>query len=102
MQQDRCILYEALFKMGYSLVDGRKFGGDWLAYTPGTNPLSSHSEFIVKILDNSIAPMSIEMSALLRVAQAVRKKVLCGWVSGGSPKWILLSSKQSATNNTKV
>ena len=76
----RCDVYEDLWKKGYYLGSGLKFGGDFLAY-PG-DPLRFHSHFTVTVMQGLRADISpLDIVAWGRLATAVKKSHLLATVS---------------------
>jgi len=71
----RTEVFRDLWRRGYWLTDGMKFGADFLLY-PG-NPESYHAEAVVVVQPHSSTRLSgLELVGLVRLATAVRKKVL--------------------------
>ncbi|KZT44183.1 tRNA-intron endonuclease catalytic domain-like protein [Sistotremastrum suecicum HHB10207 ss-3] len=78
-EKARCAVFHDLWKQGYFMGIGIKFGGDWLVY-PG-DPLRYHSHFVATVHGGSkdyISPM--EVVAHGRLGTATRKShLLCKW-----------------------
>ncbi|CEF69938.1 U6 snRNA-associated Sm-like protein LSm2 [Strongyloides ratti] len=67
-------VFRDLWRKGFWLVDGYKFGGDYLAYDK--IPVGNHSRFIVNISPSSKNITPLELIAALRIATQVKKELL--------------------------
>ncbi|KAM0792264.1 hypothetical protein ACM66B_004956 [Microbotryomycetes sp. NB124-2] len=81
LQQTRCDVFQDLWKKGYFMGGGLRFGGDFLVY-PG-DPLRYHSHFTLTVL---LTPrttiMPLDLVAYGRLATAVKKAhLLASWDS---------------------
>lgn len=80
----RCTVFTDLWRKGYYLGSGLKFGGDFLAY-PG-DPLRFHSHFTVSVMRNSEDGVSpLDIVAWGRLATAVKKSHLIAAPSRDGP-----------------
>lgn len=66
--------FRDLWRKGFWLVDGYKFGCDYLAYDK--TPMENHSKFLVNIIPSSNNIKPLELIALLRIATQVNKDLL--------------------------
>ena len=78
-ERARCGVFHDLWKKGFFMGSGIKFGGEFLVY-PG-DPLRYHSHFTATVIDSpqsSLRPM--EIVAHGRLGTATKKShLLCGW-----------------------
>uniref|UniRef100_A0A0K0F3R3 tRNA-intron lyase n=1 Tax=Strongyloides venezuelensis TaxID=75913 RepID=A0A0K0F3R3_STRVS len=70
----KLMVYRDLWRKGFWLVDGCKFGGDYLAYDK--TPMGNHSRFIVIVCPSSKSITPLELIATLRIATQVKKDLL--------------------------
>lgn len=77
----KCGVFEDLWKQGYYMGNGLRFGGDWLIY-PG-DPLRFHSHFVATVVPSLTEPiLPIQIVAYGRLGTATKKShLLCGWDS---------------------
>ncbi|KIM28957.1 hypothetical protein M408DRAFT_16000 [Serendipita vermifera MAFF 305830] len=75
----RCRVFEDLWKQGYFMGNGLRFGGHWLVY-PG-DPLRFHSHFVATVIPSPVMTIHpIEIIAFGRLGTATKKShLLCGW-----------------------
>ncbi|KAG6831290.1 hypothetical protein H0H92_011497 [Tricholoma furcatifolium] len=78
-ERARCGVFRSLWKQGYFMGSGIKFGGDYLVY-PG-DPLRYHSHFAASVLDSPVSSLRpMEIVAHGRLGTATKKAhLLCGW-----------------------
>ncbi|KAF9452288.1 tRNA-intron endonuclease catalytic domain-like protein, partial [Macrolepiota fuliginosa MF-IS2] len=78
-ERARCGVFRGLWKQGYFMGSGIKFGGDYLVY-PG-DPLRYHSHFVATVIESpsqTLRPM--EVVAHGRLGTATKKShLLCTW-----------------------
>ncbi|CAG8529342.1 7313_t:CDS:2 [Diversispora eburnea] len=71
------IFYD-LWKKGYFITSGIKFGGDYLLYSG--DPLRFHSQYIATIMDRNKIISSLDIITFGRLGKAVKKSyMLCSW-----------------------
>ncbi|RHZ80665.1 hypothetical protein Glove_134g208 [Diversispora epigaea] len=71
------IFYD-LWKKGYFITSGIKFGGDYLLYSG--DPLKFHSQYITTIMDKNKMISSLDIITFGRLGKAVKKSyMLCSW-----------------------
>lgn len=63
--------FKRLWELGYTMVDGLKYGVDYLAYSQ--DPLRHHAEYMV-LVDNLTSP--VDLIALATVAGKAKKQLL--------------------------
>ncbi|KAH9258103.1 hypothetical protein BASA81_003666 [Batrachochytrium salamandrivorans] len=63
--------FKRLWELGYTMVDGLKYGVDYLAYSQ--DPLRHHAEYMV-LIDNLTSP--VDLIALATVAGKAKKQLL--------------------------
>ncbi|EJD74500.1 hypothetical protein LOAG_18189 [Loa loa] len=71
--------FRDLWRRGYYLTCGLKFGCDYLAYE--SIPGEDHSKWLVKCVDSQDALSSLDLIALSRLSSQVKKHVLLAIVS---------------------
>ncbi|GAA5922002.1 hypothetical protein JCM1841_000730 [Sporobolomyces salmonicolor] len=72
LQEARCRVFEDLWRKGYYMGGGLRFGGDFLVY-PG-DPLRYHSHFTLTVLSTPLTTiMPLDLVAYGRLATAVKK-----------------------------
>ncbi|GAA6062257.1 hypothetical protein JCM10212_001771 [Sporobolomyces blumeae] len=72
LEQSRCGVFEDLWRKGYYMGGGLRFGGDFLVY-PG-DPLRYHSHFTLTVLSTPTSSISpLDLVAYGRLATAVKK-----------------------------
>ncbi|CAG9539805.1 unnamed protein product [Cercopithifilaria johnstoni] len=71
--------FRDLWRRGYYLTCGLKFGCDYLAYESA--PGEDHSKWLVKCVDSQDALSSLDLIALSRLSSQVKKHVLLAVVS---------------------
>ncbi|KAJ3508748.1 hypothetical protein NLJ89_g5583 [Agrocybe chaxingu] len=78
-QRARCGVFKDLWKQGYFMGGGIKFGGEYLVY-PG-DPLRYHSHFTATVIESPVASLRpMEIVAHGRLGTATKKAhLLCGW-----------------------
>ncbi|KDR81826.1 hypothetical protein GALMADRAFT_152639 [Galerina marginata CBS 339.88] len=78
-ERARCGVFKDLWKQGYFMGGGIKFGGEYLVY-PG-DPLRYHSHFAATVMESPIASLRpMEIVAHGRLGTATKKAhLLCGW-----------------------
>ncbi|PPQ68492.1 hypothetical protein CVT26_003431 [Gymnopilus dilepis] len=78
-ERARCGVFKDLWKQGYFMGGGIKFGGEYLVY-PG-DPLRYHSHFAATVIESPIASLRpMEIVAHGRLGTATKKAhLLCGW-----------------------
>ncbi|KAF8968371.1 hypothetical protein BDZ97DRAFT_1655256 [Flammula alnicola] len=78
-ERARCGVFKDLWKQGYFMGGGIKFGGEYLVY-PG-DPLRYHSHFAASVVESPIASLRpMEIVAHGRLGTATKKAhLLCGW-----------------------
>lgn len=78
-ERARCGVFKDLWKQGYFMGGGIKFGGEYLVY-PG-DPLRYHSHFTATVVESPVATLSpMEIVAHGRLGTATKKShLLCGW-----------------------
>lgn len=78
-ERARCGVFSGLWKQGFFMGGGIKFGGDYLVY-PG-DPLRYHSHFAASVLVSPISSLRpMEIVAHGRLGTATKKAhLLCGW-----------------------
>ncbi|GAA5990401.1 hypothetical protein JCM5350_003685 [Sporobolomyces pararoseus] len=79
LQQSKCKVFEDLWKKGFYMGIGLRFGGDFLVY-PG-DPLRYHSHFTLTVLSTNVTTiMPLDLVAYGRLATAVKKAhLLASW-----------------------
>jgi len=79
LERARCGVFKDLWKQGYFMGGGIKFGGEYLVY-PG-DPLRYHSHFAASVIESPIASLRpMEIVAHGRLGTATKKAhLLCGW-----------------------
>ncbi|KAK4053769.1 tRNA-splicing endonuclease subunit [Microbotryomycetes sp. JL201] len=79
LQQTRCDVFQDLWRKGYFMGGGLRFGGDFLVY-PG-DPLRYHSHFTLTVLTAPRSTvMPLDLVAYGRLATAVKKAhLLASW-----------------------
>ncbi|BGO97701.1 hypothetical protein RTG_01459 [Rhodotorula toruloides ATCC 204091] len=79
LQESRCRVFEDLWRKGYYMGGGLRFGGDFLVY-PG-DQLRYHSHFTLTVLSTpSTTIMPLDIVAYGRLATAVKKAhLLASW-----------------------
>ncbi|KAM0748138.1 hypothetical protein T439DRAFT_328126 [Meredithblackwellia eburnea MCA 4105] len=79
LQESRCQVFEDLWRKGYYMGGGLRFGGDFLIY-PG-DPLRYHSHFTLTTLTSPKTPiMPLDLVAYGRLATGVKKAhLLASW-----------------------
>ncbi|KIM49455.1 hypothetical protein M413DRAFT_438639 [Hebeloma cylindrosporum] len=79
LERARCGVFKDLWKQGYFMGGGIKFGGEYLVY-PG-DPLRYHSHFAASVIESPIASLQpMEIIAHGRLGTATKKAhLLCGW-----------------------
>lgn len=75
-------VFKDLKEKGYTVTDGMKFGGDFLAY-PG-EPSAFHSLFTVRVLESGSTINGYQILAASRVALAAKKHFVIASVSEDS------------------
>ncbi|GAA5905096.1 tRNA splicing endonuclease subunit SEN34 [Sporobolomyces salmoneus] len=83
LQTSRCLVFEDLWRKGYYMGGGLRFGGDFLVY-PG-DPLRYHSHFTLTMLSSPVTTiMPLDLVAYGRLATAVKKAhLLSSWNEEG-------------------
>ncbi|CAA7265408.1 unnamed protein product [Cyclocybe aegerita] len=78
-ERARCGVFKHLWKQGYFMGGGIKFGGQYLVY-PG-DPLRYHSHFTATVIESPVASLRpMEIVAHGRLGTATKKAhLLCGW-----------------------
>ncbi|GAA6016519.1 hypothetical protein JCM8202_006068 [Rhodotorula sphaerocarpa] len=77
LQETRCRVFEDLWRRGFYMGGGMRFGGDFLVY-PG-DPLRYHSHFTLTVLSTPTTTiMPLDLVAYGRLATAVKKAHLLG------------------------
>ncbi|GJN88574.1 hypothetical protein Rhopal_001540-T1 [Rhodotorula paludigena] len=77
LQEARCRVFEDLWRKGYYMGGGLRFGGDFLVY-PG-DPLRYHSHFTLTVLSSpKTTIMPLDLVAYGRLATGVKKAHLLG------------------------
>ncbi|PPQ68928.1 hypothetical protein CVT25_009022 [Psilocybe cyanescens] len=78
-ERARCGVFHDLWKQGYFMGGGIKFGGEYLVY-PG-DPLRYHSHFAASVVESPLASLRpMEIVAHGRLGTATKKAhLLCGW-----------------------
>jgi tRNA-splicing endonuclease subunit Sen34 len=78
-ERARCGVFKDLWKQGYFIGGGIKFGGEYLVY-PG-DPLRYHSHFTATVIESPVASLRpMEIVAHGRLGTATKKAhLLCGW-----------------------
>ncbi|KAF8911149.1 hypothetical protein CPB84DRAFT_1672286 [Gymnopilus junonius] len=78
-ERARCGVFKDLWKQGYFMGGGIKFGGEYLVY-PG-DPLRYHSHFAATVIESPMASLRpMEIVAHGRLGTATKKAhLLCGW-----------------------
>ncbi|KAG6841678.1 hypothetical protein C0991_008316 [Blastosporella zonata] len=78
-ERAKCGVFRSLWKKGYFMGGGIKFGGDYLVY-PG-DPLRYHSHFAASVLDSPLSSLRpMEIVAHGRLGTATKKAhLLCSW-----------------------
>ncbi|VDM50485.1 unnamed protein product [Toxocara canis] len=79
----RLCVFRDLWRRGYYLTDGLKFGCDFLLYV--NKPSAVHAKYMVQCVDASCSIRPLDMAALSRVASQVNKLILLAVVSFDSP-----------------
>jgi len=79
LQSSKCKIFEDLWRKGYYMGGGLRFGGDFLVY-PG-DPLRYHSHFTLTVLSSSVTKiLPLDLVAYGRLATAVKKAhLLASW-----------------------
>ncbi|KAG8759766.1 tRNA-splicing endonuclease subunit [Serendipita sp. 396] len=95
--QAKCAVFEDLWKQGYFMGNGLRFGGDWLVYPgvcfllspsfeaiperPKGDPLRFHSHFVATVLPSPTTEIQpIQIVAYGRLGTATKKAhMLCCW-----------------------
>ncbi|GAA5881986.1 hypothetical protein JCM3774_002563 [Rhodotorula dairenensis] len=79
LQESRCRVFEDLWRRGFYMGGGMRFGGDFLVY-PG-DPLRYHSHFTLTVLSTPTTTiMPLDLVAYGRLATAVKKAhLLSSW-----------------------
>ncbi|BGP13870.1 hypothetical protein JCM10213_002508 [Rhodosporidiobolus nylandii] len=83
VQEARCMVFEDLWRRGFYMGGGLRFGGDFLVY-PG-DPLRYHSHFTLTVLSTpQTTIMPLDLVAYGRLATAVKKAhLLASWNAQG-------------------
>ncbi|CAG8534597.1 10070_t:CDS:2 [Acaulospora colombiana] len=77
-EEHRYKVFCDLWKKGYYITSGVKFGGDYLLYSD--DPLRQHSHFIATILDMNRVISPLDIVTFGRLGTAVKKSyMLCSW-----------------------
>ena len=89
-ESDLCRLatFRDLWKSGYFLTDGSKFGGDFLVYCG--DPVKYHAKYIVICIKNSHVleeARTQDLVARCRLGAGVKKIVLFSWLEGDRIKY---------------
>ena len=89
-ESDLCRLaaFRDLWKSGYFLTDGSKFGGDFLVYCG--DPVKYHAKYIVICIKNSQAleeARTQDLVARCRLGAGVKKIILFSWLEGEHVKY---------------
>ena len=79
LERTRRAVYADLWRRGYWLTDGLKFGGHLLAYEG--DPLVFHAVFVVRCVTRR--PHLRELAGLQRLANGCGKRLLLSWLDGG-------------------
>ncbi|VDK57172.1 unnamed protein product [Anisakis simplex] len=79
----RLCVFRDLWRRGYYLTDGLKFGCDFLAYE--NKPSRIHSKYMVRCVDATDSMQPLDMIAVSRVSSQVNKLILIAVVSFDSP-----------------
>ncbi len=74
------IVYRDLRNRGYIVKTGYKFGADFRVYDKGAKLGENHSKFLVKVLREECKVKLNELSASIRVAHTVKKRLVIGVV----------------------
>uniref|UniRef100_A0A915A7Q4 tRNA-intron lyase n=1 Tax=Parascaris univalens TaxID=6257 RepID=A0A915A7Q4_PARUN len=83
MFRRRLCVFRDLWRRGYYLTNGFKFGCDYLLYE--NKPSLVHSKFMVKCVDASSCIRPLDMAVLSRLSSQVNKLILFAIVSSDSP-----------------
>ena len=70
----RFLIFKDLWKKGYYVTLGSKFGGDFLIY--GGDPLNYHAQFIVLCLEFDEFFQTHKIASLGRLGNSVKKDIL--------------------------
>lgn len=74
----RCLVFESLWRKGWTLSNGLKFGGDYLVYKG--DPILVHSSHIVHVVSVNHPFRGVDIVNMTRLARNARKQVmLCSW-----------------------
>ncbi|PVG02586.1 tRNA-intron endonuclease catalytic domain-like protein, partial [Serendipita vermifera] len=78
-ERAKCAVFHDLWKKGYYMGNGLRFGGDWLVY-PG-DPLRFHSHFVATVFPSPVSVIQpMQIVAYGRLGTATKKvHLLCGW-----------------------
>jgi hypothetical protein len=68
------LLHSTTLLCSFTITDGIKFGGDFLAYR--RDPLEVHSDFVVRVLHDGQVLSDTVLSAAARVAAGAKKNLL--------------------------
>lgn len=77
----RSPVFKALWERGYTMVDGLKYGVDYLAYSQ--DPLRHHADFMVLVGGDELVSPG-DCIALATVAGKAKKQLLIATCAGGS------------------
>ncbi len=99
--KDRCIVFKDLWNNGYTLVDGMKFGCDWLGYAG--DPLRTHADIMIKVLPwewrNKWEKMrSLDLLSLVSVANKCKKIAVIASVDPVKNEIVYLQCTRKVTN----
>ncbi|KAJ1543219.1 tRNA-splicing endonuclease subunit [Cladochytrium tenue] len=75
----RCLIFEWLWRAGWTMTNGVKFGGDFLLYKG--DPIQHHSSLVVNVVDpDSHTFRGLDAVMFGRLARNTKKeRVLCAW-----------------------
>lgn len=94
MERLKSQTYYYLWREGFYLTDGDKFGGDFLVYNG--NPEEHHARFIVICLSKQPEDLSPnEIAAKYRLGTTVKKTVLLAFCSQNEPCHVQFRSIES-------
>lgn len=95
---ERARVFREMWRLGWTLVDGMKFGADWLAYID--DPLRTHANFAVLFVQNPQAScMSLlDLTCLCTVAAKTRKLALAAYVDPATDSVRFMELTRRAVN----
>ena len=99
--KDRCVVFKGLWNNGYTLVDGMKFGCDWLGYAG--DPLRTHADIMIKVIpwewrSKWERMRSLDLLSLVSVANKCKKIAVIASVDPINNEIAYLQCTRKVTN----